>query len=277
MSDKRNLPDFDGIDANAFTDGVLGRTTGTACGRAAEQLGDLMDGRLMGLDRQLVQAHLGHCTGCRQLAVTVGWLNPLLPRMAEIDPGPDFLSGVLARTTQADSPAVPLEHPAGLAGLMDRVGRWWEQQILRPQFAMQAAYVATVLVVLVFATPISPLRSVPEQALQVVTAGPQTAPFIGPAMIKASDWMEEGTGNAVAGGRSRVINRWQQIDNALTLRAERSAASRKEFKAHWHNMIDQAQAQELGSAGYEFLEALRTGNSVWKQWWNESEQKTSGP
>ncbi len=273
MNDKRHLPK---VDADKFTNGVLGRTTGSACNRATEQLGDLMGDRLTGTDRQLVQAHLEHCGDCRQLAVTVGWLNPLLPRMAEIDPGPEFLAGVLTRTTQAASPVEYFEHPRGMAGLMDRLGRWWEQQILRPQFAMQAAYVATVLLVLVFATPISPLRNVPGQALQVVSAGPQAAPYIGPAMIKASDWMEQGTAHAVTAGRSRASNRWQRFDQAMTRRTDRTSASRSEFKTHWQTMIDQAQARELGRAGYEFLEALRTGNVVWNQWWNDSEQ-TSGP
>ncbi len=276
MSDKRQRPDFDGFDADAFANGVLGRTTGAACGRAAEQLEDLMGDRLAGLDRQLVQAHLEHCTDCRRLAVTVGWLNPLLPDMAEIDPGPEFLAGVLARTTQARRRVAYAEHPTGPAGLMDRVGRWWEKQILRPQFAMQAAYVATVLLVLVFATPGSPLRNVPEQALQAVTAGPQTAPYIGPVINRAGDWLEDGSARAVTAGRSRARNRWQLFDDSLARRTDRTAVSRNEFKAHWQTMIDQAQARELGGAGYEFLEALRTWNLVWDQWWNTSE-KTSGP
>ena len=67
---KRDFPEFD---ADDFVGGVLGRTTGGACGRAVEQLADLMDDQLQGLDRQLVQAHLEHCTDCRQLAVTMGW------------------------------------------------------------------------------------------------------------------------------------------------------------------------------------------------------------
>ncbi len=275
MNDKHNRPNFDGFDADAFVGGVLGRTTGQACGRAVEQLGDLMDDRLTGIDRQLVQAHLENCTDCRQLAVTLGWLTPLLPQMAEIDPGPAFMAGVLERTSQAPRPVVYAEHPTGLAGLMDRVGRWWGEQILRPDFAMQAAYVATVVLVLLTVTPGSPLRGVPGQALEVVTAGPQTAPVIGPAMIRANDWVEDNTTTAVNAGRNRLSNRWQIMDNKLASRSERSAASRAEFRQHLSFVVEQAQARDLGGVGYELLAALRTWNVVWDQWWHEAD-KTDG-
>ena len=86
MSDKREQPPFDNFDSDAFVGDVLGRTTGQACGRAVTQLDALMNDRLSGTDQQLVQAHLQHCAGCRDLAITLGWLNPLLPEMAEIDP-----------------------------------------------------------------------------------------------------------------------------------------------------------------------------------------------
>jgi len=276
MSDKHNRPYDDNFDTEGFVGGVLDRTSGQACERAVTQLGDLMAERLTGLDRQLVQAHLEHCPGCRRLAVTLGWLTPLLPVMAEIDPGPEFLAGVLSRTTAARRPVVHAEHPAGLAGLMDRVGRWWEQRILRPDFALQVAYVATVVLVLLTVAPGSPLRGVPGQALEMVTAGPQTAPIIGPAMTGVSDWVESSTTDAVTAGRGRVTNRWQRINMTLTERAGRTTGSRRELQLHWQTMIDQAQARELGSAGYELLATLRTWNVVWDQWWHEIEP-TSGP
>ena len=68
---------------------VLERTSGSPCERAAGLLPDLTDGALEDLDRQLVQAHLEHCPGCRALAVTLGWLDPLLPKMA-LEPSEPF-------------------------------------------------------------------------------------------------------------------------------------------------------------------------------------------
>ncbi|MFT7700113.1 MAG: putative anti-sigma-YlaC factor YlaD, partial [Candidatus Krumholzibacteriia bacterium] len=96
---------------DAFVDGVLSRTTGQACERALGQLDDLMENRLQSFDRQLVQGHLEHCEGCRSVAVTVGWLQPLLPDMAEVKVSPDFLSGVLARTSRVEAPRNLSVHP----------------------------------------------------------------------------------------------------------------------------------------------------------------------
>ena len=273
MSNKRDFPEFD---AAAFVGGVLGRTSGGACGRAVEQLSDLVDDRLQGVDRQLVQAHLEHCQDCRQVAVTMGWLNPLLPQMAEIDPGPEFLAGVLARTSLAARPRVHSEHPAGLAGVMDRVGRWWEKQIIRPEFALQAAYVATVVLVLLTSLPGSPLRGVPGQALEVVTAGPQTIPYVGSALAGANDWMEIRTAKTVDAGYDRAGNYWQQFEEGLDRRNVRSADSRTELKFHWETMLDQAEARDLGGVGYELLAALRSWDVAWDQWWHEPEL-TGGP
>ncbi len=264
---KRDFPEFD---ADAFVGGVLGRTTGGACGRAVEQLADLMDDQLQGLDRQLVQAHLEHCTGCRQLAVTMGWLHPLLPQMVEIDPGPEFLAGVLARTSLAAQPIVHSEHPLGLAGLMDRFGRWWEKQIVRPEFSLQAAYVATVVVVLLTATPWSPLREVPGQALTVVTAGPESMPIVGPAVTRTGQWLDTRTAEAVDAGHDRAGNTWQDFEAGLDRRSERSASSRDELKFHWETLKDQAEARDLGGMGYELLAALSSWNVVWDQWWHEA-------
>ena len=271
MSDKRHLPDFDNFDSDAFTNGVLGRTSGQACERAAEQLGDLMDDRLQGLDRQLVQAHLEHCPGCRDLAVTMGWLTPLLPQMVEIDPGPEFLAGVLAKTTAARRPVVHAADPAGAAGLMDRVGRWWERQVVRPQFALQAAYMATLVLVLLTATPYSPFREAPGRALQVVSAGPQYWPVVGPAMVGSSQWVETRTAVAVSQSRDKAENRWQRFENGITQRVDRTAADRQQLQNHWSLMIDQAQERELSGVGYELLATIRSWNAVWSQWWNESE------
>ncbi len=273
MTDKRDFPNFD---ADAFVGGVLGRTTGGACGRAAEQLSDLMDDRLEGMDRQLVQAHLEHCTDCRELAITLGWLNPLLPQMAEIQPGPEFLAGVLARTSAAAQPVVHSEHPTGLAGAMDRVGQWWAQRIIRPEFSLQVAYAATVVLVLLTSLPGSPLRGVPGQALEVVTAGPQTLPVVGPALSQANDWLEVRTDNTVDAGYEQAGNYWQKFENGLNRRADRTAASRNELSNHWETLVDQAEARDLSGVGYEILAALSSWGTVWDQWWHESEL-TDGP
>lgn len=277
MSDRRDSSrPFDSRDADAFVDGVLERTSGSACGRAQEQLDVLLDNRLAELDRQLVQTHLEHCQGCREVALALGWLGPLLPEMAEIDPGPGFLNGVLARTTGGDRPPLASDRPGGLAGLMDRVGRWWEGQVLRPAFATQAAYVATVLIVLVTATPWSPLRGVPDRALDVMTSGPREAPLIGPALGNLSGWIETGSADLAASGRSRVAARKSRLAAEIDARSERSATARDELKSHLRTMAARARDGELSEAGYELLAALRSGRTAWSNWWNASDER-SGP
>ena len=164
----------------------------------------------------------------------------------------------------------------GLAGLLDRIGRWWEQRIVRPQFAMQVAYVATVLLVLLTATPGSPLRGVPGQALEVVTAGPQTAPVIGPVVNRAAEWMDSQASVLVSTGRRQVRGRWLGVETSWARRAARTAADRDQLRTHVQEAMAQARARDLGSTGYELLAALRAGRGVWDQWWIESE-KTSGP
>ena len=271
-------PPFDGHDADAFVSGVLGRTSGSACGRALDQLEALLDDELAGLDRQLVQAHLEHCRGCRETAVALGWLAPLLPQMAEIDPGPAFLAGVLDRTSRSHAPRSIAEHPDGLAGLVDRVGRWWEKQILRPAFATQAAYAATVLAVLLTMAPGSPLRGAPERVFEVAKAGPVAVPILGPALFGATDRLETELADLAAAGRGGAAARRDELSGAIGARNSRSAQQRGAFTTHLQAVGDRARDGELTEAGYEFLAALRSGRDAWSAWWNTSEiDNRTGP
>ena len=255
-----------------FVRDVLNRTSGSACDRACEQLSDLMDGSLAGMDRELVQAHLGHCDPCRAVAVALGWLEPLLPQMAEIDPGPAFTARVLERTTgraRIEDPATAV--PSGAAGLMDRAGGWWSRQILRPGFAAQVAYAATVTLVLLTAVPGAPLRNAPGKALELVQAGPAVPPVIGPAMDKATGWIGSQTDEAVTTARTSVNRRWQKTESALEQRGGRTAPGRQGLQAHLKEMISQAGDGKLGEASYEFLAALKAGKRIWNDWWNDND------
>ncbi len=256
----------------SFVRDVLSRTSGSACDRACEQLSDLMAGDLAGMDRELVQAHLEHCDPCRAVAVTLGWLEPLLPAMAEIDPGPGFTAQVLSRTTgrrapvRADVPAIP----SGAAGLMDRVGRWWERQILRPGFAAQVAYAATVVLVLLTAVPGAPLRQVPGQALEIVQAGPTATPLIGSALDEFSGWVGHWADAATAGARTSIRQRWQGVEDSLSRRGGRTATGRQDLRTHLKEMAGQVGDGQLGEASYEFLAVLKAGQVIWIEWWNDN-------
>jgi hypothetical protein len=257
-----------------FVRDVLARTSGSACDRACEQLSDLMDGALDGLDRELVQAHLEHCDPCRSVAVTLGWLEPLLPGMAEIDPGPVFTERVLAQTTGRTRVVAPLPAvPTGPAGLMDRVGNWWDRQILRPGFAAQMAYAATVILVLLTSVPGAPLKGVPGKALEVVQAGPLAAPVVGPALNAASGWAEERTSSVMVSARSGLNRRLEQTGSFYEKRGDRTATGRRDLQIHVKGMIGKVGDRQLGEASYEFLAVLKAGRVIWIEWWKDNDDE----
>lgn len=139
---------------------VLARTCGSPCGRAESLLGDWLDGGLTGADRELLAAHLGSCGGCRALAAAMTRLAAELPALAELRPGAGFVDAVLAATLPVRA----------------RLRRWWSaiwpRWVRRPRFASEAAFIATLVLVLVVAMPGSPLEAVPSRALDLAQTDP---------------------------------------------------------------------------------------------------------
>lgn len=257
-----------------FVQGVLGRTSGSACDRAAGMLPALADGELADLDRQLLTAHLEHCAGCRSLAVTLGWLEPLLPRMAEIDPGPLFLQAVLDRTSRAAPglAAGPILEPGGFgpARWMDRLGRWWSEQILRPLFPVQVAYVATVVIVLLTATPISPWRSAPRQALESMQAQVGTLELFGPTLGAASGdaerWLADRT-DALLGGLSSGLG---GLGDDWNRRASRSAPARTDLARELDRILDLLGDRDVAGAISKWPAVSDDLRASWKSWWGSA-------
>jgi predicted anti-sigma-YlaC factor YlaD len=143
-----------------LVDAVLARTSGSVCGRAEGLLCGWLDGELTGTERRLVGAHLDSCDSCRALAAAMTRLAAELPLLAELRPDPGFVASVLAAT-------LPVRV---------RLRRWWAavwpQWVRRPRFASEAAFVATIVLVLIFATPGSPLGAMPTRALELATTDP---------------------------------------------------------------------------------------------------------
>jgi hypothetical protein len=250
-----------------FVRDVLARTSGSACDRACGLLPDLTDGQLEMLDRQLVRQHLEHCPACRAVAVALGWLGTELAGLASLEPGPDFTQTVLARTSGRTATARARRAAAvaatGPGGLMDRFGRWWQDRILRPGFALQTAYAVTVILVLLTATPISPLRGAPGRALDVMRAGPDALPLVG----SASEWIAVRTDSTTASLRRGVDTGLEIAGNSLTARAERSAPARARFSRHIAAVVGHLAGGRPGDAGRELLDALNAGSEAWDHWW----------
>ena len=143
-----------------LVDEVLARTSGPVCERAESRLCAWLDDELAGADHELTGAHLASCAECRSLAAAMTRLAAELPRLAELRPDPGFVEAVLAAT-------LPVRV---------RLRRWWAaawpRWVRRPRFASEAAFVATMAMVVVFATPGSPLAALPTQALALAKTDP---------------------------------------------------------------------------------------------------------
>ncbi len=140
---------------------VLRQTTGSSCTAAERMLCDYADRRLADELAELVAGHLDGCDECRGLAGALTALSVDLPRLAEIQPDSGFVDSVLAAT-------LPLQV---------RLRRWWQRSwprwVERPRFAAEAAYVTTLVLVLIFSVPGSPLEAMPRQAVEMAR---RTAP-----------------------------------------------------------------------------------------------------
>jgi hypothetical protein len=253
-------------DRERFVRDVMARTSGSPCVRAEMLLPDLNDGLLAELDRQLVQAHLEHCAPCRSLAVAMARLEPVLPQLAVVDPGPAFTAAVLGRTSLRQRLAAPSAsaRPLGVPGLMDRLGRWWGERILTPGFASRVAYAATVVLVLLTAVPGAPLRGVPGAAMKVMTAGPTAVP----AVAEASAWLD----GQLAQARGGVAQQWAVLDGGLDARLARTSGARGQAAAHLGAAWRELEDGRFSEAGYEGLGAIDASRRIWTLWWHGEEQ-----
>ena len=112
---------------------VLAATSGPACPAAQDHLVAFVDGDLDPTDAALVRSHVGRCPACREELARVRALCADLPRIAEAPTDEDFVAEVLRRTTGRAVPA-----PASLT-------ETWRRLVHRPRFALELAYVATLL------------------------------------------------------------------------------------------------------------------------------------
>ncbi len=160
-----------------LAEAVLARTSGSACGRARELLAARLDPEerrandpAAFADAALLAGHLEHCPGCRAIETAFLWLPPTLRAMAEVEPDADFVYDVLRATSTT---RLARRGTAGWrARLAERASGWWRRQVARPRFALEMAYAGTLALVVLFGTPVSPLRQVAPRALQVVEATP---------------------------------------------------------------------------------------------------------
>ena len=146
---------------NDFTRGVLSRTSGAACRQAEESLPDFAaDVVLADGDQELLAEHLEHCRSCSGLVRELDRLAVDLPRLSIVQPEISLIDDVLRRT---------LPVPA-------RMRRWWTatwpQWVRRPRFASELAFMATLVLVVIFGSPVLALQAIPERAFEFARTEP---------------------------------------------------------------------------------------------------------
>jgi len=136
--------------ADELARSILDSTSGSVCPRVESRLWDFCAGELSLEDAGLMALHLDHCPGCRSLAAALAEAQQVLPAMAEIEPDGSFTSEIVwatsgCRTCQVDFWAYFLS--------------WLDRMIKRPHFALEAAYVGTLVLAFVFSSPFLPFWS----------------------------------------------------------------------------------------------------------------------
>ncbi len=267
---RRHTPD-ESQRNNDFVRNVLSRTSGSPCDRACGQLPGLMDGNLENLDRQLVQAHLEHCQGCRSVAVVLGWMQPMLTDLAELDPGPAFTQAVVLRTTDAVHPLTRAARQGeiiGPLGVVDRLGRWWRKQIFRPRFALEFAYVATVILVLLTSVPGAPLRQEARSTREMIQAGPLAMPLVGPILNSGQRRLDE----VGLGAKNRAVRSRRQLIENWNARLDRSGEAGREAINHLDQAWRQGRVGKLSQAGFQLMRAGSRGHLAWNLWWLDQDE-----
>jgi anti-sigma factor RsiW len=153
-----------------FVGDVLRRTTGPACRRAEDLLPDFADGLLDAGTASLVASHLAHCAACAALAETLRAMGPVLASLAEVEPGPDLLVSVLDATSRRPKERVGSGF-SRIAGWQAWVAGWSELLLSRPRLSLEAAYIGTVLFVLVFGNPAATLHAASARTVAVAETG----------------------------------------------------------------------------------------------------------
>ena len=119
--------------------------------------------RLDPQEREAVRSHLDGCENCDSLSLALARLSVELPQLAELPLDDRFVDDVLART---------ISRRARPARWIDRIADVWQSLAQRPRLAWEGAYVATLLLLVIFGTPNSPLAGVPAKVLELTRINP---------------------------------------------------------------------------------------------------------
>lgn len=228
----------------SLTQAILARTSGGGCGAARDRLCDFADGALAAFDGDLVAGHLDHCPACAALAAALAEAAEVLPSFATLAPRVSLVSGVLSATSRRVA-----EPTFG-----ERAKVWLAHIADRPRFSLEAAYVLTVLLLVVFGNPVNAFKeaSVRVQprvnAVASVVAGPverlRTAGERRLASAGQSIAPKPNRAGAVDAGRAWLSQWWRdRVDQPV-----RSLLSRL---GEWMASLEEAVKRAMGLSGSE--------------------------
>jgi hypothetical protein len=161
----------------------------------------------------------------------MGELRPALRGMAEIDPGPEFTRQVLAATAKLPAPGVvgaalpvPVAARTSLVqaaaeawqGTLERLRETGRRLVARPSFALEAAYVGTLILALVFGTPGSPVGNVPSQAIELASANP---------VVEVSTLVSKAVATGERAARGRIMGIGERAREASVVDWSRQVAT----------------------------------------------------
>lgn len=237
---------------------IVARTSGAACGRVQGILPELVDGGLRAAEAGLVELHLAHCARCATLRQALLWLQDELPRYALVEPPADLAASIVEAT-------------AGLAAR--RAARrlawheWVQRLVSRPRFAWEAAYVATVVLALVFGSSLSPLKDVPQRALAIIQVDPR------PAATGAASQLRDLHGSiGDAGSRvwddtaGRVAGAGREAGGQVAERHPGMRQAWTNLKQHGGEARRNLGGGNFASAGLSFNAMTADLRALWRSW-----------
>ncbi len=191
--------------AGELANSIIGRTSGSACPRVVDCLGDFVDGELDQISSQLVGHHLEFCNACRSLADELMALKDELPEFAEIEPGRQFTSAVIGATS-ARHPFRPR--------LQTRFMAWFNRMAQRPRFSLEAAYLGTLALALIFVNPVAPLGDVAMKKLASTSMVSTARAAV--AQVLPSEWV---------GSQSPTILKARGYADAVSMKGKNALTS----------------------------------------------------
>lgn len=236
-----------------LADAVLERTSGPACDRAREILGESVDGALEEVDAELLRLHLDRCGACAALALALERLGQDLPAMAELEPAAGFVEEVMAAT---------LPPPSRWEGFAARCSRGWAALLARPRIAWEAGYIGAVamwLVVSVLGAPFQASTPLPsaESSAKIVDDVTQRVSTIGRRAWNAT------------GGRGQEA--WDGLQSDIARRYRHTESSLDALRRNGERLRQAALEFDLAESGQALKALTSDARTAWERFANAPE------